>query len=280
MTDAEAPGSLEGRVVVVTGGARGQGRCHAVAAAAAGAHVVVWDVPAPMRSVAYPLGTAEDLAETVRLAETSGQRCLPMEVDVRDPGAVNAAVAATVEHFGRIDALVANAGISTLTPIADATDEQWREMVDTNLSGAFHCFRAVLPHMRARQYGRIVATASMGGRMGIPNIGHYNATKWGVIGLAKSLALEVAREGITVNVVAPCTVRTPMVENGATFALFSPDSDEMSEIVERFRRVNPIPEPWLEPEDVTREVMHLLTDRGVITGSVVEIALGGSARLH
>lgn len=251
-----------------------------MAAAAAGADVVVWDVPAPMRSVPYPLGTAEELAETVRLAERSGRQCVPMEVDVRNPDDVNAAVAATVERFGRVDALIANAGVSSLTSIADATDEQWREMLDTNLSGTFHCFRAVLPHMRAQRYGRIVATASMGGRMGIPNIGHYNATKWGVIGLAKSLALEVAREGITVNVVAPCTVRTPMVENDVTFALFSPDSDERSEIVERFRRVNPIPEPWLEPEDVTREVLHLLTDRGVITGSVVEIALGGSARLH
>jgi NAD(P)-dependent dehydrogenase (short-subunit alcohol dehydrogenase family) len=153
-------------------------------------------------------------------------------------------------------------------------------MVDTNLSGAFHCLRAVVPQMRAQRYGRIVVTASMGGRMGIPNIGHYNATKWGVIGLAKSLALEVAKEGITVNVVAPCTVRTPMIENAETFELFSPDSDEMTQVIESFRRVNPIPEPWLEPEDVTREVLHLLTDPGRITGAVVEIGLGSSARLH
>jgi NAD(P)-dependent dehydrogenase (short-subunit alcohol dehydrogenase family) len=233
-----------------------------------------------MSSVPYPLGTAAELAETVRLVEAAGGAAVGMEVDVRSSSAVDAAVAAAIEQFGRIDALVANAGVTSMAPIVDVTDEQWAEVVDTNLTGVFHCLRAVVPHMRARQFGRIVVTSSMGGRMGIPNIGHYNATKWGVIGLAKSLALEVVRDGITVNVVAPCTVRTPMVVNGDTFALFSPDSDDMEEVLERFRRVNPIPEPWLEPEDVTREVLHLLTEPGRISGAVIEIGLGSSARLH
>jgi len=271
---------LDGQVVLITGGARGQGRAHALGAARLGAAVVVCDVPEPMATMGYPLATKEDLDETVALVEAEGGECLPIVCDVRDPGQVQAAVDETLARFGQLDALVANAGIAGQAKVWEVTDEQWKEMVDTNLSGAFHAVRAAIPPMLERRYGRVVLTASMGGRMGIPNIGHYNATKWGVIGLAKSLALEVCAEGITVNVVCPCTVATPMVTNAEMFKLFSPDSDDYEAILDKFRRVNPIPKPWLEAEDVTREVLHLLTDPGNITGAVIEIGLGSSARLH
>lgn len=272
--------SLADRVVLITGGARGQGRAHALGAAAAGAAVVVVDVPEPIAGLAYPLGTQEELDETVKLVEAAGGTALGIAADVRRPDQVDASVKSAVDAFGRLDGLVVNHGISSTAKVWEVTDEQWRDMVDTNLSGVFHCLRAAVPHMRAQRYGRIVVTASMGGRMGIPNIGHYNATKWGVIGLVKSLALEVAKEGITANVVCPCTVETPMVTNTEMFRLFSPESDDRERILERFRAVNPIPEPWLQPEDVTREVLHLLTDPGNVTGAVVEIGLGSSARLH
>lgn len=271
---------LDGQVVLVTGGARGQGRSHAIGAARLGAAVVLCDVPEPMATTGYPLATKEDLDEAVALVEAEGGDCLPVVVDVRRPEQVQHAVDEALARFGRLDALVANAGIAGMAKVWEVTDDQWREMVDTNLSGVFHCLRAAIPPMRERRYGRVVVTASMGGRMGIPNIGHYNATKWGVIGLAKSLALEVCTEGITVNVVCPCTVATPMVTNAQMYELFSPDSDEYEAVLERFRRVNPIPKPWLEAEDVTREVLHLLTDPGNITGAVIEIGLGSSARLH
>lgn len=271
---------LHERVVLITGGARGQGRAHAIAAARAGAVVVVGDVPEPMTSTAYPLGTKEDLQETVSLVQAEGAACVGFVMDVRRPEQVQHAVDETIARFGRLDCLVANAGIAGYSKLWEVSDDAWREMVDTNLSGVFHCLRAVVPQMREQRWGRIVVTSSMGGRMGIPNIGHYNATKWGVIGMAKSLALEVAKEGITVNVVCPCTVATPMVTNGDTFALFSPDSPEQVAALEKMRAVNPIPEPWLQAEDVTREVLHLLTDPGNITGAVVEIGLGSSARLH
>ena len=271
---------LDGQVVLVTGGARGQGRAHAIGAARLGAAVVLCDVPEPMTTTGYPLATKEDLDEAVALVEAEGGDCLPVVVDVRRPEQVQHAVDEALARFGRLDALVANAGIAGMAKVWEVTDDQWREMVDTNLSGVFHCLRAAIPPMRERRYGRVVVTASMGGRMGIPNIGHYNATKWGVIGLAKSLALEVCTEGITVNVVCPCTVATPMVTNAQMYELFSPDSDEYEAVLERFRRVNPIPKPWLEAEDVTREVLHLLTDPGNITGAVIEIGLGSSARLH
>jgi SDR family mycofactocin-dependent oxidoreductase len=283
VTDDRQPrGALDGRVALVTGAARGQGRAHSLALAGEGATVVALDVPRPMASLPYPLATQEDLDETVRLVEKTGATCVGMAVDVRDASAVDDAVQRTLGELGRLDILVANAGIATQSRLWEVTDEAWDEMVATNLTGVFHCLRAAIPPMREQRFGRIVVTASMGGRMGIPNIAHYNATKWGVIGMAKSLALEVATEGITVNVVCPCTVGTPMVLNDEMYRLFAPDIPDPTpeDVHDRFRRVNPIPEPWLAPEDVSRAVLHLVTDRGVVTGSVLEIGLGSSARLH
>lgn len=273
---------LDGQVALITGGARGQGRAHALALAAEGATIVACDVPNPMATVTYDLATAEDLDETVRLVTEGGGRCVGIPTDVRDADAVADAVARTLSGFGRIDILVANAGIAALGRLWEITDDAWDEVISTNLTGVFHCLRAVIPAMRKQRYGRVVITSSMGGRMGLPNMTHYTATKWGVIGLAKSLALEVANQGITVNVVCPCNVATPMLQNEAMYQIFAPDIAEPSgEVVQdRLRKVYPISEPWVTPEDVSRAVLYLVTDPGVLTGSVVEVGLGSSARLH
>jgi SDR family mycofactocin-dependent oxidoreductase len=273
--------TLDGQVAIVTGGARGQGRAHAVALATLGARVVVCDVPAPMTTVRYPLGTAEDLAETVSLIEQAGGAGIAVEADVRDPADMARVVDAAITDSGRIDILVANAGIVSTSTLWELSDEAWAEMIGTNLTGVFHAMRAVVPHMRERGHGRIVVISSQGGRTGLPGISHYSAAKWGVIGLAKSLALEVAAEGITVNVVAPTTVRTPMVVNEQTVerdANGEPLSDEI--LGKRFAAHHPIPRPWVYPEDVAREVVHLVTEPGNITGAVIEIGLGQSARMH
>jgi SDR family mycofactocin-dependent oxidoreductase len=265
-------GALDGRVAFITGGARGQGRAHALALAAEGAAVVVADAPGPM-NLTYPLGTEDDLQITVKEVEALGGTCTPVVMDVRDPDAVNGAVDETVTALGSLDIVVANAGVVSTGPLDAVTDEMWRQLIDTNLTGVFHTLRAAVPVMRRQQFGRIVVTSSMGGRMGIPELGAYNATKWGVIGMAKSLALEVSRDGITVNVICPTTVHTPMVQPTGTDGV--PD-----ELVRRMMKANPIPVPWLEPEDVSRGLLYLVTDPGVVTGSVLEIGLGGSARIH
>jgi SDR family mycofactocin-dependent oxidoreductase len=273
--------TLDGQVAIVTGAARGQGRAHALALASLGARVVVCDVPAPMTTVRYPLGTAEDLAETVSLVEQAGSAGIAVQADVRDAADVARVADAAIAEFGRIDILVANAGIVSTSRLWELSDEAWAEMIGTNLTGVFHVMRAVVPHMRQRGYGRIVVISSQGGRAGLPGISHYAAAKWGVIGLAKSLALEVAAEGITVNVVAPTTVRTPMVVNDQTIerdANGNPLSDEI--LGKRFVAHHPIPRPWIYPEDVAREVVHLVTEPGNITGAVIEIGLGQSARMH
>jgi SDR family mycofactocin-dependent oxidoreductase len=265
-------GSLDGKVALDTGAARGQGRSHASALAAQGADVVAWDVPQAMSSPTYPLGTQEDLDLTAKLVREQGRRCLAMSVDVRDSGQVGAGTARALEEFGRLDIALANAGIVSIAPLVEVTDAAWAEMVATNLTGVFTTLRAVVPPMVAQGWGRIVVTASMGGRMGIKGQSAYNATKWGVIGLAKSLALEVANDGITVNVVCPCTVRTPMVQP-------DPAGEVPEEFVRQLTRGNPIARPWIEAEDVTRAVMYLVQDPGVLTGTIMEVSLGSSARM-
>jgi SDR family mycofactocin-dependent oxidoreductase len=265
-------GSLDGKVALITGAGRGQGRSHALALAAEGADIVAWDVPGAMASLTYPLGTQEDLDRTAALVAETGRRCLAQAVDVRDAGQVDAGVARALDEFGRLDIALANAGIVSIAPLVDVTDASWDDMVATNLTGVFHTLRAVVPSMVAQRWGRIVVTASMGGRMGIKGQSAYNATKWGVIGLAKSLALEVANDGITVNVVCPCTVRTPMVQP-------DPEAAVPEEFVRQMTRGNPIRQPWIEAGDVTRAVMYLIEDPGVLTGTIMEVSLGSSARM-
>jgi NAD(P)-dependent dehydrogenase (short-subunit alcohol dehydrogenase family) len=240
--------------------------------AAEGADIVVWDLPRVMSSVTYPLATQKDLDLTAKMVAERGRKCLALPVDVSDSSHVSAGVRQALEEFGRLDIVLANAGIVTVGPLVGVTDRSWNEMVATNLTGVFNTLRAVVPPMLEQHWGRIVVTASMGGRMGIKGQSAYNATKWGAIGLAKSLALEVANEGITVNVVCPCTVRTPMVEPDTEHEL----SDER---IRQLTRVNPIAMPWIEAEDVTRAVMYLVQDPGVLTGTVMDVSLGSSARM-
>lgn len=272
-------GELDGRVALVTGGARGQGRSHALALAAAGATVVVCDIAAQVPTVPYPMATPEDLDETVQLIGKAGGRGSAAVVDVRDSAAVTDLTERVVAEHGRLDILVANAGICSFSAVADLSDAVWQDTLATNLSGAFHCVRAALPHMVSQRYGRIVAISSGAGRSGMPNLGHYGASKWGLIGLVKTVAMETARQGITANVVCPTTVNTPMVLNDRTFTIFCPDIEHPTEedVRPRMAATNPMREPWLEPEDVTRAVMYLVTDPGRTSGAVLEVSLGASA---
>lgn len=272
--------SLSGQVALVTGAARGQGRSHALGLAADGADLVICDIAAQINSVPYPMGTAEDLAETARLIEEAGRKCLALPCDVRDPRAVEALVDEAISHFGHVDIAVANAGIASYGMVEELTDAQWSDMLGTNLSGPFHLFRRIVPQMRQQRYGRIVATASMAARGGTANAAHYVAAKWGVVGLVKSLAIEVADVGITVNAVCPANVNTTMIKNPAMYRLFRPDLDDpqIDDVLPAFRDFHRIPVPWAEPEDVTR-VVRFLADPGsaLISGSTWDVACGNTA---
>jgi NAD(P)-dependent dehydrogenase (short-subunit alcohol dehydrogenase family) len=274
-------GQLDGRVAFITGGARGQGRAHALALAAEGADVVVTDIAADVPGLRYPLANPDQLAETVKLIEECGVRAAGLQVDARDSEQITAAVAQTVADFGRIDILLANHGVVDFSTVEQTSDELWNIVVETNLTGIFKAIRAVIPQMRAQKYGRIVATASMGARNAAPNLGHYIAAKWGIIGLVKTTALEVAGDGITVNVVAPGAVDTDLFFNQPTYDVFLPDVVNPTEADFRKRLddldygLNGV--RFLQPEDVSRAVLHLVTDRGLMTGQVLEIGLGTSA---
>jgi SDR family mycofactocin-dependent oxidoreductase len=272
-------GELDGRVALVTGAARGQGRAHAQALAAAGAAVVASDIAAQIPTVDYPMPGPADLDETVWLIKRSGGQASAAVLDVRDSQAVDDVVRAVVAEHGRIDILIANAGICDYCPVAEIPDEVWRDVIDTNLTGPFNCIRAVLPHMTAAGYGRIVAISSGAGRAGMRNLGHYGASKWGLIGLVKTVALESAACGVTANVVCPTSVATPMLLSDAAYRLFCPDIEQpgIDDARPRLAALSPMGIPWLQPEDVSRAVLYLVTDPGYTSGSVLEVNLATSA---
>jgi SDR family mycofactocin-dependent oxidoreductase len=220
---AGATGTLEGRVAFVTGAARGQGRAHAVRLAREGADVIVSDICAPVSdTIPYPGTTPEDLAETVRQVEAEGRKVLAREVDIRDDAAVRQLVADGVEQFGRLDVLVANAGVLSWGRVWELTDEQWNTVIDTNLTGTWRTLRAVVPAMiEAGNGGSIIVVSSSAGVKATPGNSHYAASKHGLTALTNSLALEAGQYGIRVNSIHPYSVATPMTENDAMMAVFA-----------------------------------------------------------
>ena len=220
-TENELP--FAGRVVAITGGARGQGRSHAVEFARLGADVAVCDLCEDLSSIGYSLARPNDLEETARLVEEEGRRSIASVTDVRDLDAMIAFVDRVAEVLGSVDILVANAGVSAMGSLLTMDARQWSETIDTNLTGVFNSIRAVAPHMRRQHWGRIIGISSMLGRSGYPGVSAYVTSKWGVIGLCKSAAYELAHFGVTVNAVAPGNISTPMIHNETLYRLMRPD---------------------------------------------------------
>jgi SDR family mycofactocin-dependent oxidoreductase len=214
-------GLLDGRVALITGGSRGQGRAHAVTCAREGADVIIVDITKPTTEVPYALATAEDHAETVRQVEALGRRILAIEADVRDQAALDDGVARGIAEFGHIDILIANAGIWTQNPFWEITDQQWDEMIGVNLTGVWKSAKAVAPHMMERKTGSIVITSSANGIEPGRNYAHYVSAKHGVIGLMKNIALELAPYGIRCNSINPGAIRTPMTDNQGARDMFA-----------------------------------------------------------
>src|SRR6201994_1414553 len=202
---------LQDKVAVVTGGARGIGRAIAVEMAANGADVIVVDIAGKVSpaSNAVP-ATPEELDETVRMIKTFGRRSEGIQADIRDIGALRQIADKVERDYGKIDIVVANAAIQRWVPLLEMEDTDWRDVIDKNLNGTANTVRAFAPKMVARKKGRLILLASMQGKHGTKDASSYSASKWGILGLMKSAALELGEHNITVNALIPGLVDTPL----------------------------------------------------------------------
>jgi (+)-trans-carveol dehydrogenase len=272
------PGKLDGKVAFITGAARGQGRSHAIRLAQEGADIIAVDLCQQIDSVPYPMATPEDLAQTVKEVEALDRRIVASQADVRDYDAVKAAVDAGVAELGRLDIVSANAGIFSLGRMDEMAEQAWQDMIDTNLTGVWHAAKAAIPHLKAGgRGGSIVITSSAAGLMGMENIGHYVSAKHGLVGLMRTLTLELAPFSIRVNSLHPTTVNTPMIQNPATHALFRPDLEHPTaeDAAESFLTLNALPVKWVEPVDISNALLFLASDEArYITGVTLPVDAG------
>ncbi|MCB1767427.1 MAG: mycofactocin-coupled SDR family oxidoreductase [Candidatus Competibacteraceae bacterium] len=264
-------GKLEGKVALITGAGRGQGRAHAVLMAREGADIAALDICRDLSYPRYSLAKRSDLEETARQVRECGRQALELVADVRDSAAMERAVQETVATFGRIDILICNAGIADMALTWDITEEWWDTMIDVNLKGYWLAVKYVVPQMLAQKTGgSIVMTSSVAGLRGEPGMAHYCASKWGVVGLAHSLAHELAPHHITVNTLHPTAVDTDIITGMAQAADMATE-----DLVEFIRQGNALPVKLIDAEDVANAALWLVSGEArYVTGQKLNIDAG------
>ncbi len=274
-------GRLDGKVAIVTGAGRGQGRAHAVALAREGASVVACGIEEDLPGLKFKLWSPGDLDETVRLVEQEDQRAIKVAANVARLADMERVAEAAMAEFGRIDIMVANAGVVAYQAIQDMTAEEWDVCVDVCLTGVFNSLRAVANQFIAQQSGRFIATSSAVGKRGCGNNSNYTAAKWGVIGFVKSVAIDLGPHNVTCNAVCPGYVSTDLLNNDLTPPMFFPDRpDADMEMVDEFVKQNEhqLPVGRLQPSDISKAVVFLASDDAeFITGSTIDLSAGMSA---
>src|SRR4051794_20397633 len=255
-------GEFNGKVAFITGAAHGQGRATALALAGEGARIAGFDVAHPLSYPGYEMGSSDELTSLVDDCRQRGSECLTFRGDVRDDKAVTHAVEATVAQFGRIDILFNNAGICAYGLAHELTEEAWDAMLDINLKGAWLVARRVIPVMMGQRSGVIINNSSIAGLRGMGRLSHYAASKWGLTGLTKSWAIELAPYGIRVVSIHPTGVDTPL--NDGLAAMEGKTPEEIAEA----SAGNLLPVPWIEASDVAEAVRWLVSPRPrFVTGS-------------
>ena len=289
MTEARPESEcLRGKVAAVTGAARGIGRATAIAFAREGADVIGLDICAPVdpRSGVEP-STPEDLEETGRLVRAAGRRWLGIKLDQRDRPALRAAAVRGEQEFGGIDILFANAGVQSFHPLLEMEDADWHITIDVNLTGTANAVRAFAPHMVKRGGGRIILTSSTQGQHGTKYGASYSASKWGIIGLMKSAALELGPYKITINALIPGLIDTPLTRHEERYAQVLQDTGKRpagsSTDEEEARKIlttkSPLGVPWIDPADVAPVVVFLASDAArMVSGATYDVTAGDSAR--
>jgi (+)-trans-carveol dehydrogenase len=272
-------GRLQGKVAFISGAARGQGRAHAVRMAEEGADVIAFDAAGPVPSQGAPAASVADLDETVRQVEKLDRRIVAHRADASDLDAVTAVLDQGLTEFGRVDIVVANAGVQgNPAPIAQTSAEEWQGVLATNLTGVFNTVRAAVPHLiDGGRGGSISLVSSSIALRAQPGLGPYGSAKTGVIGLMRALALELGEHSIRVNSIHPTTVNTPMLINDINFRLFRPDLEnpQLEDVVPVYRTLNVLPVPWVEAEDIANAVIFLASDEGrYITGVALPVDAG------
>jgi SDR family mycofactocin-dependent oxidoreductase len=269
---------LDGKVALITGAARGQGRAHAVRLAEEGADIVAVDIAEDIESVPYELSRADDLEKTVARVEGLGRRGLAVQADVRSQEQLDAAVERGISELGGIDVLVANAGINSLAPFWEMSEEMWQDMIDINLSGMWRSAKALAPHFIERRGGAIVMTASQASFEPTALIAHYAAAKHGVIGLMRNVALELAPYNVRCNAVAPGAIDTAMINNPRLYELFAgggaePTREAAFESIRHYNLLNG--RSMLPPEAVSNAVLWLASDEAEhVTGIELSVDAG------
>ncbi len=260
---------LEGQVALITGAAHGQGRATALMLARAGMNIAALDVARTLAYPAYGMGTSEELTSLAAEVSAIGRECAVYAADVRDDSAVGPAVADTARRFGHIDVLFNNAGICAYGLAHEMPESEWDAMIDINLKGAWIVARHVIPHMIREKSGVIVNNSSIAGLRGMNRLSHYAASKWGLVGLTKSWAIELAPHNIRVISIHPTGVNTPMNDGLAAM-----EGTTTEEIAERSAG-NLLPVPWIEPEDVAEAVLWLVSKKArFVTGSQMVLDAG------
>ena len=272
-------GRVQGKVAFITGAARGQGRSHALRLAEEGADIIAVDICRDVTSVPYPLGSEEDLAETVKQVEALDRRILARPADVRDLSALRAVVEEGLAEFGHIDIVSANAAVLSFGPGIELNEDVWQEMIDINLTGVWKTVRATAPAMVERgQGGSIILTSSVAGLAAYLNFAHYVSAKHGVVGLMRALAVELAPHMIRVNTIHPTTVDTPMVHNPALYEVFGQPGASRDEVREAFKPLNSLPIPWVEAIDISNALLFLASDEArYVTGLTMTVDAGATA---